>query len=368
MSYSRRSRYYESPSPYGRHSRSVSRSPSRSRSRSCDSSDAENPGNNLYVTGLPSRVTKRDIEKHFSTEGKVENVHLVIDPRTRESRGFGFVTMSTLEEADRCIKYLDRTVFEGRVITVEKAKRGRGRTPTPGRYLGLKTVRGGGRRSPSYSPYSRSRSPSRGRSRSRSRSYSPYYGRRRRSYSPAYSRRCRRSSYPPDERCYSRRRSPSYDSRSPLRRRRERSYDYSPSDRYYRRSYNRDYSPDTRYRSLWDYSPDDHYYGRGRSRYNTDRSISPRHRGRRTSYSPSGSYYSRSMSPRSCYSESVSPSPRGRSRSRRNKYDGKRSVSRCCSKGSYESRDSRSSRRHTRSPSATSSSSTRAVTPTKSSP
>lgn len=39
--------------------------------RSRDSSDVENPGNNLYVTGLSSRVTKRDIEKHFSTEGKV---------------------------------------------------------------------------------------------------------------------------------------------------------------------------------------------------------------------------------------------------------------------------------------------------------
>lgn len=39
--------------------------------RSYDSSDAENPGNNLYVTGLSARVTKRDLEKHFSTEGMV---------------------------------------------------------------------------------------------------------------------------------------------------------------------------------------------------------------------------------------------------------------------------------------------------------
>ncbi|KAG6383808.1 hypothetical protein SASPL_156434 [Salvia splendens] len=120
MSYSRRSR---SPSPYNkRYSRSFSRSPipSRSRSRSYDSRDAENPGNNLYVTGLSARVTKRDLEKHFSTEGKVEDVHLVVDPRTRESRGFGFVTMSSLKEAERCIKYLDRSVLEGRVISVEK--------------------------------------------------------------------------------------------------------------------------------------------------------------------------------------------------------------------------------------------------------
>lgn len=35
------------------------------------SSDAENPGNSLYVTGLSHRVTERDLEDHFSEEGKV---------------------------------------------------------------------------------------------------------------------------------------------------------------------------------------------------------------------------------------------------------------------------------------------------------
>lgn len=50
------------------------------------------------------------------------DVHLVVDPWTRESRGFGFVTMSNVDEADRCIKYLNRSVLEGRVITVEKVK------------------------------------------------------------------------------------------------------------------------------------------------------------------------------------------------------------------------------------------------------
>ncbi|XP_031255238.1 serine/arginine-rich splicing factor SR45a [Pistacia vera] len=113
MSYSRRSRYSRSPSPYRRESSSYSRSRSLSR-------DVENPGNNLYVTGLSPRITKKELEKHFASEGKVIDVHLVVDPWTRESRGFGFVTMAAVEEANRCIKYLDRSVLEGRVITVEK--------------------------------------------------------------------------------------------------------------------------------------------------------------------------------------------------------------------------------------------------------
>ncbi|XP_016455539.1 uncharacterized protein LOC107779600 [Nicotiana tabacum] len=362
MSYSRRSRYSRSPS-YDLYSRSVSRSKylSRSRSRSCDSSDIENPGNNLYVTGLSTRVKERDVEKHFSAEGKVEDVHLVVDPWTRESRGFGFVTMSSVEEADRCIKYLNRSVLEGRVITVEKARRRRGRTPTPGKYLGLRTVRVR-HESRSYSPRSRSRSPrySSESYRSRSRSYSPYYRRERRSYSPCYrgrqrshspyySRRhrhsyspyspyysrgrsysrssspygrlpvsCRDRSYSPDDRYYSRSR---YRDCSPVNRRCDRSY--SPNDGYYRRSH-RDYSPnsrdlsyspddrESRYRG---YSPGNRYYRRSRYR-SISRSISPRYRRSRRSYSRSVSprwskrSYSRSVSRSSQSCSSYSPSPK----------------------------------------------------------
>ncbi|KAI5328973.1 hypothetical protein L3X38_028370 [Prunus dulcis] len=61
---------HSSPSPVrGRRSRSLSRS-RRSRSRS-QSVDASNPGNNLYVTGLSTRVNSSDLEKFFNKEGKV---------------------------------------------------------------------------------------------------------------------------------------------------------------------------------------------------------------------------------------------------------------------------------------------------------
>lgn len=51
---------------------------------------------------------------------QVQECHVVLDPRTKESRGFAFVTMETVEDAKRCIKYLHRTVLEGRLISVEK--------------------------------------------------------------------------------------------------------------------------------------------------------------------------------------------------------------------------------------------------------
>ncbi|CAO2188009.1 unnamed protein product [Urochloa humidicola] len=182
----RRSRS-RSPPPKSPKRRSTSRSPppkrrGRSRSRSRDRSrsrslDDRNPGNNLYVTGLSTRVTEQDLEKFFSKEGKVKHCHVVLDPRSKESRGFAFVTMDTVEDARRCIKYLHRTVLEGRLVTVEKAKRTRERTPTPGKYCGR---RGGSQRSPS--PH-RSRRRERSRSRDRKREWSRSRDRKERSRS-----------------------------------------------------------------------------------------------------------------------------------------------------------------------------------------
>ncbi|KAK4348004.1 hypothetical protein RND71_034343 [Anisodus tanguticus] len=211
------SRYSRSPSPWEEKSRSRSRSPpgscsrprgrsrSRSRSRSRGREEVSNPGNTIYVTGLSTRVTQRDLEEHFSKEGKVKSVFLVVEPHSQISRGFAFITMDSLEDANRCIKHLNQSVLEGRYITVEKSRRKRARTPTPGHYLGLKNARGDGyrgdrgdrgryrsredygyRRSPRRSPYrgGRDYSPRR----------LPYGGRSRREHSRSYSP-CERS-YP----------------------------------------------------------------------------------------------------------------------------------------------------------------------------
>ncbi|KAF9074585.1 hypothetical protein BDP27DRAFT_1415998 [Rhodocollybia butyracea] len=98
--------------------------------------EAENPGNNLHVSGLSYKVDTRELEAVFVKVGRVQKASVVYDPHTRESRQFGFVTMESREEADAAITALNGTELMGKVITVARARRGRARTPTPGKYHG----------------------------------------------------------------------------------------------------------------------------------------------------------------------------------------------------------------------------------------
>ncbi|GAQ83353.1 transformer-2 protein [Klebsormidium nitens] len=190
-----------------RRGRSRSRSPAANgggRGRS-----AENPGTNLYVTGLSTRVTEEELERYFSKEGKVADARIVRDPRTQESRGFGFITMATREDADAVVRRVNGKAFEGRLLTVEKAKRARERTPTPGQYRG---VRGAHETAPPprSSRYESDRYDRRsdrddryGRSYDRHDRYDDKYDRRRRSPDYGHSRR-ERSPYDRDRGYYRR--------------------------------------------------------------------------------------------------------------------------------------------------------------------
>jgi RNA recognition motif-containing protein len=101
-----------------------------------DDEGSVNPGSNLFVTGINPRLAEADIIRLFEKYGDVENCSIMLDPHTKESRGFGFVKMVTGEQADAAKEGLQGEVIEGRTLSIEKARRARPRTPTPGKYFG----------------------------------------------------------------------------------------------------------------------------------------------------------------------------------------------------------------------------------------
>lgn len=88
------------------------------------------------MTGIHPRLSEEEVSRLFEKYGQVEKCNIMRDPHTRESRGFGFVKMVTSEEADAAKEALQGEVYEGRTLSIEKARRARPRTPTPGKYFG----------------------------------------------------------------------------------------------------------------------------------------------------------------------------------------------------------------------------------------
>jgi len=109
--------------------------PSDTRMKDADD-ESTNTGSNLFVTGIHPRLTEADVSRLFEKYGDVENCSIMLDPHTKESRGFGFVKMVSNEQADAAKDGLQGEVIEGRTLSIEKARRARPRTPTPGKYFG----------------------------------------------------------------------------------------------------------------------------------------------------------------------------------------------------------------------------------------
>ena len=76
----------------------------------------------LYVGGLSYSVTDEQLRQIFAGQGTVESAKVITDRDTNRSRGFGFVEMSTQEEAEKAIAALNGTQMDGRNITVNIAK------------------------------------------------------------------------------------------------------------------------------------------------------------------------------------------------------------------------------------------------------
>jgi cold-inducible RNA-binding protein len=76
----------------------------------------------LFVGNLPFTTTDQDLQNAFANAGLVESATVIKDRATGRSRGFGFVEMSSDEEAQKAIEMFDNKDFEGRAIKVNVAR------------------------------------------------------------------------------------------------------------------------------------------------------------------------------------------------------------------------------------------------------
>jgi RNA recognition motif-containing protein len=76
----------------------------------------------LYVGGLSYTTTSESLREYFAQCGTVESATVITDRFTGQSRGFGFVEMSSQAEAQEAIAKLHDHPFEGRTLTVNVAK------------------------------------------------------------------------------------------------------------------------------------------------------------------------------------------------------------------------------------------------------
>ncbi|MGE5298261.1 MAG: RNA recognition motif domain-containing protein [Acidobacteriaceae bacterium] len=93
----------------------------------------------LYVGGLPYSTDQQALQDLFAQAGTVSSATVIIDKMSGRSKGFGFVEMSTDEEAQAAIDMFNGKDFGGRTITVNEAR------PMEPRTGGNRNFGGGGR-------------------------------------------------------------------------------------------------------------------------------------------------------------------------------------------------------------------------------
>lgn len=101
--------------------------------------------NKLYVGNLAFTTSSQDLQELFAAAGTVESASVVEDRDTGRSRGFGFVEMSSQEEAAKAIEQFNGKEVNGRSLTVNEAKPRENRAGGGGGRGGFGGGGGGGR-------------------------------------------------------------------------------------------------------------------------------------------------------------------------------------------------------------------------------
>ena len=99
----------------------------------------------LYVGSLPYSTTDERLKEVFSQAGNVTSATVIIDKMSGRSKGFGFVEMSTEEEAQKAVEMFNGKDLDGRNIVVNEARPMQPRAPRTGGFGGGRGGFGGGR-------------------------------------------------------------------------------------------------------------------------------------------------------------------------------------------------------------------------------
>jgi len=76
----------------------------------------------LFVGGISYELAEADLRAEFEKAGTVDSVKIISDRETGRSKGFGFIDMSTEDEAKAAIEMLNGQELDGRAIKVDEAK------------------------------------------------------------------------------------------------------------------------------------------------------------------------------------------------------------------------------------------------------
>ena len=77
---------------------------------------------NLYVGNLLPNVSEKDLRKAFKQFGPVQNIRIIADRKNKLSNGYGFIVMSSKNDAEKAIEEMNGKEFMGQTINVNPAK------------------------------------------------------------------------------------------------------------------------------------------------------------------------------------------------------------------------------------------------------
>lgn len=79
-------------------------------------------GNRLYVGNLSYESTAEGLRQAFAEFGEVTDAHVVMDRESGRSRGFGFITMATSQDAQKAMEKMNGAIIDGRPLRVNEAE------------------------------------------------------------------------------------------------------------------------------------------------------------------------------------------------------------------------------------------------------